>query len=424
MADLSNKTNVEGADLVPDKGTALYWDDKLPGFGLRVSAGGVRAYIAQARVNGKSRRVTIGKHGVFTPAQARKEARGLLGEMSKGNDPVEQRQRRKAAALTLREVSEDYCENHRRKKDSKPLAPRSKKDIRSHVAKAFSDWADKPVAAINRDMVRKRYARLAEKSQAQANQAMRVLSSLINYARATTKASDGEYVIRDNPVAVLHEASVHLGEVEGRKIKVPHDKIGLFLGALERARKEGAPVTRTKAAAAYVLALTGLRKADVVNRRWDEIDLDACTLHVPDTKHRTPRTFPLASQVVDALRDLQPLTGGSRFVFAGSNGKKPIQEIRAGLAPAIHATGAHVAAHDLRRTWIDAVKATKTDSLVAELLANRKGAQFQALSVRFENYDNNDLMDLRPEAQAIADWFSEQARIAESDNIVMLEARA
>ena len=55
------KTNV---DLLPfsSSGVVLYFDQKLTGFGVRVSKT-TKTYFAESRVNGKTRRVKIGLHG-------------------------------------------------------------------------------------------------------------------------------------------------------------------------------------------------------------------------------------------------------------------------------------------------------------------------------------------------------------------------
>ncbi|MCY4589651.1 MAG: Arm DNA-binding domain-containing protein, partial [Alphaproteobacteria bacterium] len=45
---------------------AVFWDDKLPGFGVRVYPTGSKVYVVQARLKGRSRRITLGRHGVIS----------------------------------------------------------------------------------------------------------------------------------------------------------------------------------------------------------------------------------------------------------------------------------------------------------------------------------------------------------------------
>lgn len=56
----------------PDNGKVLFYrDDELKGFGLKVTKGSM-SYFAEGRVNGSTRRVTLGRHGVLTPDEARR----------------------------------------------------------------------------------------------------------------------------------------------------------------------------------------------------------------------------------------------------------------------------------------------------------------------------------------------------------------
>ncbi len=47
----------------------VFRDSEFPGLGIRVYPTGRKVYVAQARANGKSRRVTIGRHGDVAPTK-------------------------------------------------------------------------------------------------------------------------------------------------------------------------------------------------------------------------------------------------------------------------------------------------------------------------------------------------------------------
>jgi hypothetical protein len=81
---------------LPEKqgGSAFYWDQALPGFGVRVMGTGVSAYIAQARRPKKTTGeksnailVTIGRCHLYTLPEARFLAGAYLRRIREGADP-------------------------------------------------------------------------------------------------------------------------------------------------------------------------------------------------------------------------------------------------------------------------------------------------------------------------------------------------
>ena len=83
-----------------DGSDRFYWDDDLPGFGLRVRASGRKYYVVQFRANGRLRRMTLGRHGAVTPETARRRAMALISEAKGGKDPAALRDKgRKAATM-------------------------------------------------------------------------------------------------------------------------------------------------------------------------------------------------------------------------------------------------------------------------------------------------------------------------------------
>ncbi|PZQ73222.1 MAG: preprotein translocase [Variovorax paradoxus] len=92
MAKVSfTAARLEAFTCAPDKGQTIYWDAKMPGLGFRVTARGARSFIFEARLHGKTLRVTIGDIATWDLGKARTHAASLKVLVDQGKDPREER---------------------------------------------------------------------------------------------------------------------------------------------------------------------------------------------------------------------------------------------------------------------------------------------------------------------------------------------
>ena len=90
----------------------VYWDSELLGFGVRVYPTGRKVYVVQTRAEGKDgKRVTVGRHGVITPEEARRRAALIVSRIKAGEEPIpEPPAAAEANGPTVAELAATYLE--------------------------------------------------------------------------------------------------------------------------------------------------------------------------------------------------------------------------------------------------------------------------------------------------------------------------
>ena len=132
---MTNLTNRYVASVKPPshKRYARIWDDKIKGFGLRVTASGVKSFIYESRLPGskKPKQVLIGRAEEVSAERARKRAAQLAQEFRSGE--FERQLRSSQQSVTMREAATRYIEIGLREKSLEHV-----KNVRRHLISEFS----------------------------------------------------------------------------------------------------------------------------------------------------------------------------------------------------------------------------------------------------------------------------------------------
>ena len=349
------KPLVESLDPAPAGRRTDHHDATLKGLIVQVTDRGSKTYYLYRRVHGKPTRVRIGRHPDISPAEARRLAEKEAGEIAKGANPNERKRTERAKAETLRATFDTLMA-------VRTYRPSTRRTYTNAIHHVFADWLNKPLNKITRDMVAQRHKRVGEDNgKAYADMAMRVLRSVLNFARARHENAQGESLLPPNPVARLSaERSWYKPKPREHYIREA-DLPAWFCTVRDYGEAPGFP-TRTIAANLFeLLLLTGLRVQEGLSLRWDDIDFSARTLTVRDPKNKKSLQLPFSDRIETLLKAQQ---AAAKAVWPDKDDEKETREwvfpsARGGRMtdPKKHLTavretfGEAFTHHDLRRTF-------------------------------------------------------------------------
>ncbi|WP_152044876.1 tyrosine-type recombinase/integrase [Aureimonas psammosilenae] len=180
------------------KSDHIIFDDAMPGFGIRLRAGGKKVWIAQYRVGTKQRRLTIGSTDKLSLDAARAEARAILAKAQLGTDPQNEKvEARNKASVTLGSIADTYSNGPAKRS----LRPNSYASLLVHLNKHWKPLRDRPLHGIQRADIASRLNEIAEENGPfAANRARVVLSSLFAWAMS-------EGLAEGNPVIGTRKAT-------------------------------------------------------------------------------------------------------------------------------------------------------------------------------------------------------------------------
>jgi integrase len=312
------------------------FDSQLSGFALRITPTGKRIFVAQGRVSGRKRRITVGYASDMSLSKAREEALQTLAAMRGGVDPTAERKARLRASaaktITIGELAERWMAEFVIPK----LKPRTASDYRQllarHILPALGNLT---IAEIDRERIERLHLDM-KKVPRRANYTVATVRALLSFAvRRGFRAN--------NPALGIKPYR------ENRRERfLSEQEIGAAADAITSAEADG--VIGPFAAAGLRLALfTGARSGEVTAIKWDHVDFPRRLIRLPDSKTNEPRTIHLSDAAIEVLRSTPHV---SPFVVAGLKRAQPYKNLTRAWRIARKYAGLNdVRLHDLRHSY-------------------------------------------------------------------------
>ena len=306
------------------------WDNLLGHFGVRVQPSGVRSYIVQTRVNGRMRKITLGRFPELSLDAARREGAAVLARLWAGEDVTPPR---KNKAPLFRDFAARY--RARRKHRWKPSSLNTydiyvRNRLMPHFGRLRLD-------AIDHARVSAWFDAASVDKPGAANRAFEILRAMLASARQWGDLGE------------------HVPDACANIVRNPRRPVARYLDCAELERL-GVVLDRRRAehpwpvAAIRLLTLTGARLSEILNLKWDEVGElveDGVSARIEDSK-TGPRTIWLGPEAARLLAEL-PRTEGEARVFPDTLTSDRLYTFWVGVRAEAGLPGLRI--HDCRHTW-------------------------------------------------------------------------
>ncbi len=272
-----------------------FFDRKQRGFMLEVRSSGGKTYYQRYTDNrGRERQFKIGPADVLSLAAARRGGRMVQAQALVGDDPQARRIELRAIP-TLAELVRDrylpYVKSYKRSWCTDETV------LRIHLLPVLgSQYVDQiraePILALVERMREKQYA------TGTTNRVVIVLRHIFNLARKWRVPG-----VTENPTT-----GINLAPDVNRERFLSLEEAQRLLLAIEQDENEVA------AKAIMLLLLTGARRNEITQAKWEHLDWNKRTLLVPLSKSGKPRSIALNAAAIELLRAMRP-NDGNAYLF-------------------------------------------------------------------------------------------------------------
>lgn len=358
---------VDAAKTAGDKPLIIY-DEVLTGFGLRVTPAGSKSYFAEYRLRGTGRtgnkkRVNVASHPKTSAEDARTKAKEVLIAADGGNDPIAEREKRKAVP-TFADYVDTFMQDEVRPNRSANTATTYDFLLRHAVAELGPLKLDQ----IDKTKIKALHNKLGKAGKkVTANRVLATISGLYKYADAT--GAIGTVPAGFNPVS---EARVTRHKEEGKERYLSTKELNALGAAIlegetagiawvvdeKKPKSKHLPKEKNRvtvldpysAGALRLLIFTGCRLREILHLKWTEVDIERGVLFLPTSK-TGKKTVVLNAPALSVLSSLGEIKSGPYVIASPVSKDKPRADLKKPWALVSRRAGIEdVRLHDLRHT--------------------------------------------------------------------------
>lgn len=291
--------------------------------------------------DGRKEKVTLGEYPAFTLQEARLWREECRAKIARGQSPARAKQEEKAAAMeasgdTVRAFADRWFGDVVNRTTAEPRNIRRLLD--KDVLPAIGDL---PVSAVRvEDVLRITDAIKARGADQMALQTRNAMKRLFAYAIARGKT-------QFNPAAAIEArfiATARSRDVALTTLEIGKTLRGIYQSSIKRQNK----------LALHLLILCMVRKSELLNAGWKEIDFDKAEWSIPAERMKKdkPHLVPLSKQALAMFEELRALSCGSEWVLPSRNSlKKPVSKsILNHVVRGLELDVQNFVIHDFRRT--------------------------------------------------------------------------
>jgi integrase len=285
------------------------------GLYIEVMPTGSKLWRMKYRTDGKEKRLSFGAYPTVGLRDARAKREDAKVSLAQGADPGAQKKAQKAVRAERRANSFEVIAREWFVKFKTTKSDGYAEKVLSRLERDVFPWlGGEPVADVDAPKVLAALRRIESRGAIHtAHRAKGDISQVMRFAIATGRAMRDP--CPDLKGALTPAVAVHFAALTDPK------EVAAFLRVTEG--YEGTLTVRT---ALKLAPLLFCRPGELRQMKWAEIDLEAAEWRYKVSKTKTDHLVPLASQAIEALQELYPLTGRGEYVFAGYDPKRPMSE--------------------------------------------------------------------------------------------------